>query len=346
MTTPLNLYIFDMDSVLLHPGGYRAALVATVNQFSHAMGLGKIAPGLDEIEAFESVGISSEWDMAPICVAALSPGGARPDYRAIAERIANEMRPGEYAAEAAYRVLPRPPFTGWGVRTDEILLHSRDVHRSPVLALFQQYALGEAYESTYGLPRAIESEATLSKYDSPELSVYVPQNSAIFTTRPCKPPRDVPPLPGYAPEAELGAELVNLSYLPLIGYGSLHWLAETVGGNADAYVKPAPVHTWAAIAAAAGFPESECLRAAEALSRDEWQPPLAGLREAGGAVTVFEDSASSIQGAREAVKRLGDGWKYIGVGIAEGGPKHESLSKVADRIYPSIDEALKGEVNG
>ncbi|MEK7327747.1 MAG: hypothetical protein AAB217_21080, partial [Chloroflexota bacterium] len=116
--------------------------------------------------------------------------------------------------------------------------------------------------------------------------------------------------------------------------------------NAAAYVKPAPVHTWAAIAAAAGFPESECLRAAEALSRDEWQPPLAGLREAGGAVTVFEDSASSIQGAREAVKRLGDGWKYIGVGIAEGGPKHESLSKVADRIYPSIDEALKGEVNG
>ncbi len=346
MTTSLNLYLFDMDSVLLHPGGYRAALVATVNQFSHAIGLGKMAPTLEEIEAFESVGISSEWDITPICIAALSPNGARPNYPVVAGRIAQEIRPGEYPAEAAYRVLPRPPFTGWGVRTDEILLHSRDIHRSPVLSLFQQYALGEAFETTYGLPRIIDSEATLSKYDSPELTMYVPQNSVIFTTRPCKPPRDVPPLPGYAPEAELGAELVSLSYLPLIGYGSLHWLAETVGGNADAYLKPSPVHAWAAIAAAAKYPESDCLRAAEALSRDQWQSPLADLREAGGQVTVFEDSASSIQGVCEAVKVLGEKWTCVGIGVAESGPKFESLSKVADRIYPSIDKAIKGEVNG
>ncbi|MBI3241360.1 MAG: hypothetical protein HYZ49_03610 [Chloroflexi bacterium] len=346
MTTPLKLYLLDMDSVLLHPGGYRAALVATVNHFSQAVGVGKVAPTLEEIEAFESVGISSEWDITPICIAALSPNGARPDYHAIAERVAGEIRPGEYPAEAAYRVLPRPPFTGWGVRTDEILLHSRDIHRSPVLSLFQQYALGEAFETTYGLPRIIESEATLSKYDSPQLTVYAPQNSVIYTTRPCKPPRDVTPLPGYAPEAELGAELVELSYLPLIGYGSLHWLAETVGGNADAYLKPSPVHAWAAIAAAAQFPESESLRAAEALSRGEWQSPLADLRERGGIVTVFEDSASSIQSVREAVKALGEAWACVGVGVAEGGPKYDALKKVADRIYPSIDSAIRGEVNG
>ena len=132
MTAPLHIHLFDMDSVLLHPGGYRAALIATITHFASALGLEDVAPTFEEIEAFESVGITSEWDMAPICVAAISSRGGRPDYRDLAQRIAKEVHEKEYPAQAAYRVLPRAPFVGWGVRADEILLHSRDVHRSPV----------------------------------------------------------------------------------------------------------------------------------------------------------------------------------------------------------------------
>jgi len=348
MSEPLQVYLFDMDSVLLHPGGYRAALIAAIHHFASALGLGDVAPTLDEIEAFESLGITSEWDMAPICVAAITLRGGRPDYRDLAHRIAEEIREKEYPAETAYRVLPRAPFTGWGVRIDEILLHSRDIHRSSVLSIFQQYTLGKDYERTYGLPCTIDTESTILKYDRPELTEYVPETSVIFTSRPSKPPRDVPPLPGYAPEAELGAKLLNLDYLPVVGYGHMQWLAEIVGGDADSYLKPSPIHALACISISAmgeAFPQTDSLKAAEAASRGEWKPPLAELRGRGGQVVVFEDSASSIVGAREAVKMLGDGWECVGVGVASGGPKYKALVKVADRVYTSIDEAVRGEVH-
>lgn len=348
MSQPLQIYLFDMDSVLLHPGGYRAALIATINHFALAQGLGEVTPSLDEIETFESLGISSEWDMAPICVAAITLRGGRPDYRDLAQRIAKEMKEKEYPAQTAYRVLPRAPFTGWGVRIDDILLHSRDIHRSPVLAIFQQYTLGKDYERTYGLPCTIDTESTILKYDRPELSEYLPENSILFTSRPSKPPSDVPPLPGYAPEAELGAKLLNLSYMPIVGWGHMHWLAEVTGGNADSYLKPSPVHALACISIVASgeaIPQTDSLRAAEATLRGEWKPPLADLQGRNGKVIVFEDSASSINGVREAVKLLGEGWECLGIGISSGGLKYDALVKAADRVYTSIDEAVRGEVH-
>jgi hypothetical protein len=64
----------------------------------------------------------------------------------------------------------------------------------------------------------------------------------------------------------------------------------------------------------------------------------------GGRVTVFEDSARSIGGVREAVKMLGAGWECVGIGIADGGPKLAALEKAADRIYASVDEAIEREI--
>ncbi|MEK6575438.1 MAG: hypothetical protein AABZ58_14105 [Chloroflexota bacterium] len=356
----LNIYLFDMDAVLLHPGGYRAALIATVNHFSRGLGLGDLAPTYDEIETFEAAGITSEWDSAPISIAAISLAHSRPDYLSLVERVSAEWRRGECPAEAAYRVLfPSPSPRGRG-RGDEgeggifgangdwhtaILLHSRDIRRSPVLNVFQQFTLGDAFESTYGLPRTIDAHSTLLKHDRPALSRPVPPQSAIYTARPSKPPRDMPPRIGYAPEAELGAQLVGLSHLPIIGFGSFQWLAETIGGHAELYLKPSPVHGLAAIGAALGGPESESLRAAEAAMRAEWLPPLKDLRGAKGRVTVFEDSASSIKGVREAVGLLGSNWECVGVGISSGGPKRDALAKVADRVYPSLNDALDRELN-
>ena len=341
-----NLYLFDMDAVLLHPGGYRAALMATVNYFSREMGLGDCAPTMHEIEVFESVGITSEWDSAPMCIAALMLNGKRIDYAELARRVSAETKSGEVPAEAAYRVFHQTSEaqTSEVSKTSEVLLHSRDINRSRVLQVFQQFTLGEQYESTYGLKRTFENGhgSLLLKYDRKVITSSVPERSAIYTARPSKPPRDVPMQIGYAPEAELGAELVGLSHLPLIGFGRLQWLAERVGGHGEHYIKPSPVHALAAIGAAFGFAESESLLMAVALARGESNTGLSELR--GVRVTVFEDSAMSIQGVRQAVNLIGG--QCVGIGISSGGPKLERLVKISDRVYPNIDEALQGEING
>jgi hypothetical protein len=131
----------------------------------------------------------------------------------------------------------------------------------------------------------------------------------------------------------------------VIGFGSFQWLAETEGGDPESYLKPSPVHGLAAIAAASGAPESVCVRAAAAAGRGEWISPLKELRANTGRVTVFEDSARSIEGVREAVRLLGENWQCVGVGISPGGPKQAALVRVSDRVYPSLDTALNGELN-
>lgn len=356
----LNLYLFDMDSVLLYPGGYRAALISTINYFSQQFGLGDLAPTEEEIEGIEALGITSEWDSAPIAVAEILVTRQRPDYVELARRVNAEWRKGEYPAEAAWRLL-EPVSTrsvqsqvsnnletrDWMLRIDDLLLHSRNIRRSPVQAIFQQYVLGEAFEPTYGMARTIDSKSALLEYDRKALNRPVPEHSAIYTARPCKVPREVEPRLGYAPEAELGAHLVGLTHLPVIGFGSFQWLVEELGNGilADELVKPSPVHALAAIGAAATGLESASLIAAEAATRGTWLSPLQELREQQGRVMVFEDSARSISGVREAVGLLGEAWSCVGVGIATGGPKAEALAKVSDRVYASINDALIGELN-
>ena len=130
--------------------------------------------------------------------------------------------------------------------------------------------------------------------------------------------------------------------MPIVGFGSLQWLEAQVGGKAEWYVKPSPVHALAAIAVASGAPESESLIAAELFARGETPALFKELRRR--RVTVFEDSARSIGGVREAVRLLGSGWECVGIGIANGGPKLAALEKAADRVYASVDEAIEKEI--
>ena len=340
----LDIFLFDMDAVLLEPGGYRTALIETINYFSSRLGLGHLAPTLAEIEAIESLGITSEWDSAAIAIVEMACTGQRPNYIALAEKVSQAWRQGEYAAEAAYRLVSnlQSPIASRDWRLEDLLLHSRNIHRSPVLNIFQQFTLGDQFEATYDLPKTIDTHSTLLKHDRPVLGRAVPAHSAIYTARPCQAPRDVAPRRGYAPEAELGAQLVGLSHLPLIGFGSLQWLAEELGNGAVAehFLKPSPVHGLAALGAALGGSESAAVRAAAAAVRGEWLSPLKELRAETGRVFVFEDSARSIAGVREAVRLLGENWSCVGVGISAGGPKRVALAKVADRVYDSLNDAL------
>jgi hypothetical protein len=68
MTTILLL---DIDGVLVHPGGYRAALHATLNHFVNLMGLPHFEFPEEKLAGFEKRGITSEWDMVPLLLAVL-----------------------------------------------------------------------------------------------------------------------------------------------------------------------------------------------------------------------------------------------------------------------------------
>ena len=58
----IKIILLDVDGVLVYPGGYRAALRATLDHF--------IYPTLEideeTLTELERRGIASEWDMAPL----------------------------------------------------------------------------------------------------------------------------------------------------------------------------------------------------------------------------------------------------------------------------------------
>src|ERR1051326_5292118 len=61
----IKIILLDVDGVLVQPGGYRAALRATVNHF-----IGSQFDIQEEIlTELEKHGISSEWDMVPLLLA-------------------------------------------------------------------------------------------------------------------------------------------------------------------------------------------------------------------------------------------------------------------------------------
>lgn len=239
--TPISrtLILFDVDGVLIHPAGYKAATRATVEHFAAAMGQSYTGPSDDEIAVFEANGITNEWDSCAICTAdtllaaldrqpdllrpsleatfaAIREAGLalpRPDYAALARDVVRGGTDGRLpAADYLAHLRTRVPSERWPV-LEALLGHVYDLGRAPVTRVFQSHALGSArYAATYGLPPMVEAESCLTAHDRPlldhasreRLLVWLgnPAHGAvIFTARPSLPPADVPPgaLPGTPP---------------------------------------------------------------------------------------------------------------------------------------------------
>jgi len=303
-----SVLLFDVDGVLIHPVGYKAALRDTVRHFAFLMGLPDYAPTEDEIAVFEACGITNEWDSGAICVSTMlnaalvaDPGlrratldetlaairGARPhlerpDYAALARRILDTTLDQESVPAARYLALLSEQDAGWLPLLAALLA---DVYTTttPTTSVFQAHTLGSArYAATYGTPPPIECPSYLAEYDTPLLSAdsrarllawsrQPGHGAAIFTARPSLPPAGEPDSPanGYAPEAELAMARTGLDgQLPLIGQGRVAWLAYQRGRGAAAYIKPSPVQALAAIGAAISGDERAALQAAAALAED------------------------------------------------------------------------------
>ncbi|MCL4274797.1 MAG: hypothetical protein KJZ77_13075 [Anaerolineales bacterium] len=288
-----KIILLDVDGVLVTPGGYRAALHATLNHFAHLMEASQYNLEEEQLSEFEKRGIFSEWDMTPLLIGAMwnevlshHPGVRLPaNLTAAAKEIGQDLNhkhlpehlhipffqieDGKYPAESALQqgCFPNIPQE---LRV-KLLSRTRDIHFSETMQVFQQFSLGSRiFEKTYKLRAAFETESLLSKHDVSNLTketLAKLKNDryylSVLTARPSSPPREVenPPF-GYAPEAELALELVGLAGIPITAFGKLEYIAAQQGLDPVVLLKPSPFQALAGTLAAWTGDELGALQAA------------------------------------------------------------------------------------
>lgn len=203
----MHLFLFDIDGVLVDAQGYLRALQDSVAHFSQAMGIsGDQAPTEKEVRTFEAVGMTSEWDSLPACLAAVLLGRLqqepdfplpdvwpaaldalgvrpreipRPDYSALAQEIGARIRStGEVAARAAHGVLSARAASlpaKWHGALERLLStlldHTHDFARAPLTQHFQHRVIGSAgVARTYGITAQFECAPYLQTHDSTNLT--------------------------------------------------------------------------------------------------------------------------------------------------------------------------------
>ena len=282
-----RIILLDIDGVLVQPGGYRAALRATVERF-----IGDYVIEEDVPVSMEKRGISSEWDMSPLIIAAYwedvlsrQPMENLSDDPVLAgEQIqrqrkveepkhlaipAFDLMDGQYPVDAAYAAgcfasIPSE-------LRKNLMTESRDVYKSHTFRTFQHFTLGsETFESTYQLSAEFDAESSLLAVDRSNISDEIrgrlnhpDHHLAAFTARPSGIPVGINESSlGYAPEAELALDLVGMNDIPLMAFGKLEYIAAQHGLMPSTLVKPSPFQALAATLAAWTRDELSALHAA------------------------------------------------------------------------------------
>ncbi len=405
-----TILLLDVDSVLVRPGGYRAALIATINYLIDQAGLPGLAPDETTLAFCESQGITNEWDMTPIILGIIleaflsqfpqavlaedweetagiirqyhaHPGPI--DFNGPIASIAAWIEPGKSISKtiferrsrnvelAPFRLLSRQPlFPG-------LFSNNEDVRHSITTELLQNFVLGsDIYFQTYATPSRVKAPSYLKEFDLPQLSGETRQAielmtlegriaPVIYTARPSLPPPGTGySQTGFAPEAEMAVELVELQAYPLIAYGRLLYLAQMLQISTDVLAKPSPFQALAAfLAAEVGDEKTALLLAVEICKLSGWvfpgeivdnstepglkealEPILARMRAAGRIVHVVEDSPVGIQAGKQACEMLSGlnvPIEFHSWGISEDKAKQEALRKLGATIYTKTDDALK-----
>jgi len=202
-----NFLLFDIDGVLINPIGYRKAVYDTTRHFLDIFGFSKLAINDEIITTFESMGITSEWDMIPLYILSIlelslkreSNGQDRgqgfensmdcyrffshlDEYPAQDEIIGQIQFLNEFLQDG-YSVcesilLRKFQNEGQEIFTcgrdklpwlfDNWLNQSRNIQKSEILQYFQNLSLGSnLFQQITGLNPFLESEPYLTKYDFP-----------------------------------------------------------------------------------------------------------------------------------------------------------------------------------
>lgn len=360
----MDIFIFDMDGVLLKPNGYHRALQETVRLAGEMDGFPDVHLHKDQIAKFEALGISSEWHSSALCLAILTlekqkgHSHTRSNHLDLEELFAAiESQPIHLPAleraRTAIREIARktglPPETAL-----KIVESSGSIMHSPTMNIFQELILGsKTFERIYQKSAQLETGSYLTKFDQRLLSEYNAhkviwwasqpgKGAAIMTNRPSS------GMPGGAldPDAEIGASLVGLKELPLVGFGEISWLAGYTQQEPGTLAKPAWQHAMAAILVASGWSMEDSLIYISR-SPDTWQPSdLQHLQ--GGTITVFEDTPGglvSVQAAGDRLIETGIQVEIQKFGIAADESKKTALAAQGAFVHPSIDQALNSLEN-
>jgi hypothetical protein len=329
-----KIILLDVDGVLVHPGGYRAALRATVRRF-----LGDhFEVHEDLLTDMEKRGIASEWDMAPLIIAAawteqlagrpmhdlpfdVSTAakhlrrGDPPGFTKVSNGLDGSPLPinipefnlvdGQYPAESAFQA---GYFDSIPLELRRSLLTTtRSVQASHTMRVFQHYTLGSIdFEKTYGLPSEIETDSFLLTHDrsmiDDEIRAKLRQHHLVaFTARPSGVPRGVvESVVGYAPEAELALKLVGLENIPLMAFGKLEYLAAQHGLDPATLMKPSPFQALAGTLAAWTGEEWPSLQAANDWRESDSLGVLFKQLPKKFELIVIEDTMGGIRSVRSA----------------------------------------------
>jgi hypothetical protein len=375
-----KIILLDVDGVLVHPGGYRAALRATVRHF-----LGEdFEVHEDLLTDMEKRGIASEWDMAPLIIAAawteqlsgrpmqdlpfdvstaarylrrgdpsissdtfMNPGGSPlhiPEFNLV---------DGQYPAESAFRA---GHFDSIPLELRRSLLTTtRSVQASHTMRVFQHYTLGSiGFEKTYGLPPEIETESFLLTHDrsmiDDEIRTRLLQPThhlAAFTARPSGLPREVAgSVVGYAPEAELALKLVSLEDIPLIAFGKLEYLASQHQLDPATLMKPSPFQALAATLAAWTGDEWSALQAAHDWRESNLLNGLFKQLPKKFELIVIEDTMGGIRSVRSAgeiFQQAGFDVHTRPVGLTSGNAaKAAAFKNTGVQYFESWDSIIQG----
>jgi hypothetical protein len=352
----MEILIFDMDGVLLEAKGYHQALQETVRLAGEHLSLRNIQLTQEQIHTFESVGISSEWHSSALCMAFLQiqilSGVASPSMSL--DELFNILQNQPLELPAIERSLAVIKLLCEQHQVDSnavvaTIVECEDIDRSLTMQWFQELVLGsQAYQERYKKPSRFNSKSYLQMYDIPLLS---PQNAekithhvdvsrvgaAIMTNRPSIGPSGF----SGSPEAELGLGLVQLSNIPVTGYGDISWLAENIQVEPGTLVKPNPTHALAAILGSLQLEKTKSLR--QSLTDPvKWPREISELLH-GGTITVFEDTPGGLASVINAEKVLKNAGIIVDIrllGVTKEKSKKIVLEAQGAKIFPDINAAL------
>jgi hypothetical protein len=373
----MKIFLFDMDGVLLMARGYRRALSETIMIIGQALGYSNAGLTQEDMDVFDSVGVTSEWESSAICSGlmlkelwTLYPDAALPkqppfletpkhdlnlpDFQVFFLSPAMSQSPGEPARQRARRalLLDVHNYTEKQAAYLQTLLdEAHHIHSSITHRIFQELVLGnQFFKAYYGLEPSFNAEGYLQTEDIPSLHCEMHEALvkwldhpdhfvAVFTLRPSKPSGDV----FDTPEAEMGLQVVDLEDLPLVGHGSIAWLAEKSRVEAEDLIKPSPVHVLAALRHALGEPLEEALVGSADLvlngKIDAFWPILDGAE-----IYAFEDSVTGFQSALSAqrvLSELGIQLDLRLIGISDSRTKQVALEVAgATHVFEDLNQAL------
>jgi hypothetical protein len=220
-----------MDGVLLEAGGYHRALQDTVALIARALGYQGLQITQNDIDYFEAVGVTSEWDSSAICTALLlsqvwkkypalllptDPTSApfsmhslpSPDFQSFYTTLSQEPDLDIPPLERAERLF----FKNRNGQTPDqmrelqnVLRQARSIQGSLTHRLFQEMVLGSRiFEDTYQLSPFLNCDSYIRMYDRPLLDHEGQKwlhslvntggfSAVIFTNRPSRAPQGSTP---------------------------------------------------------------------------------------------------------------------------------------------------------